>query len=153
MHVYSTMLKWEKEKETNSSGYVYLELEYLQLISLSFPGLCVSFKVKMLRAALTHSFNLLLFFIWNAKLSIERIKQNLGLEFSFTPTKLSLYNWGQFFSIWGKWHLSKCHPVPVFPSAIYANRIPKVGKNHASLATPVACLPARLTSDILAENF
>lgn len=49
----SNLLKKYTEDETNRNGFVYLELEYLKFIPLSFPGLCVSFKVRMFRVMFT----------------------------------------------------------------------------------------------------
>ena len=51
----NTCLKaFETEDETNRNGLVYADLEYLKFISLSFPGLCLSFKVKMFRVTFIH---------------------------------------------------------------------------------------------------
>lgn len=78
LQVFSNSLKKATENETD--WLVRLELEYLKFNSLSFPALCLSFKVKMFRVRPLHIYIYIisicfLSFIWGIELSKGKAKQ------------------------------------------------------------------------------
>lgn len=128
---------WKKKQKMN--GSVYLDFEYLKFISLSFPGLSLSFKVKMFRMTFLHV-TLLFSLVWDVSRSPGDQTENLGLKFSlfFCSHKTLSVQLRPVLC------LRKVASVQMscyvsFPNIIEQLEVPKTGKSHAPLTSPIPC--------------